>query len=201
MDTSAPGGTRAAAYTDRLSRLGSVWWKRLLDVQRPYRWNLRRLGLGFVLDVGCGIGRNLVHLRGSGVGVDPNGDSVAVARRRGLVAYLPAEFRASPYAVAGRFDSLLLAHVAEHMRFAEAVALLGEYLPYLRAGGRAVLMCPQEAGFRSDPTHVEYLDLAALERLARAAGLTPCEGYSFPFPHAVGKLFKYNESVLVARRS
>jgi SAM-dependent methyltransferase len=200
MATAETRGTRAAAYTERLDRLSSVWWKRLLDVQRPYRWNLRRLRLGFVLDVGCGIGRNLAHLEGNGVGVDHNDASVAGARRRGLEAYLPDEFRASPHATAGRFDALLLAHVVEHMRFDEAVALLREYQPFVRAGGRVVVICPQEAGFRSDSTHVEFMPPEALERLARAVGLEPDAAYSFPFPRAAGKVFKHNESVMVGRR-
>ena len=117
-----------------------------------------------VLDVGCGIGRNLVNLGGSGVGVDHNADSVVKARERGLTAFVPEEFRASPYAVPGRFDALLVSHVLEHMHFEEAAALLREYLPYVRAGGRAVLITPQEAGFRSEASHIEFMDLAVLER-------------------------------------
>src|SRR3954452_11662883 len=108
MPDQSPADTRGEAYTDRLNRLESVWWKRLLDVQRPYRWHLRRLRLGFALDVGCGLGRNLINLggRAAGVGVDHNADSIAVARARGLDAYLPGELRASPYAVPGRFDAM-----------------------------------------------------------------------------------------------
>ena len=192
--------TREAAYAERLERIEGAWWKRVLDVQRPYRWNLRRLGLGYVLDIGCGIGRNLTHLRGSGVGVDHNAEAVAVARSRGLVAMLPEEFTRSPYATPGRFDTLLLAHVAEHMRHDEARDLVGSYLPYVRGGGKVVLITPQEAGFVSDATHVEFMDLGALERLARANGLAVQRAYSFPFPRFAGRLFRYNEFVLVARK-
>ena len=197
-----PSHTRDPDYTARLERLEGVWWKRALDVQRPYRWNMRRLRLGFVLDVGCGLGRNLVNLGGrrAGVGVDHNAQSVATCRQRGLVAFTPDEFRASEHARAGRFDTLLLAHVVEHMRFAEARGLIEEYLPFLRSGGRLVLMAPQEAGFASDETHVEFMDLAALQRLAREVGLTPERSFSFPFPRAVGRVFKYNEFVSIARR-
>ena len=122
-----------------------------------------------------------------------------MARRRGLVAYLPDDFLASDYAVRGRFDSMLLSHVAEHMHFGEAHDLVGSYLPYLRPGGRLVLMTPQEAGFRSDPTHVEYFDLDCLARLARSLELEPDRAYSFPFPRVAGRLFKHNEFVVVAR--
>lgn len=195
-----PGDTREGSYADRLTRIEGAWWKRVLDVQRPYRWHIRRLRLGFVLDVGCGIGRNLAHNRGSGVGVDHNAEAVATAKRRGLVAMLPDEFLRSPYATAGRFDSLLLAHVVEHMRHDEARELVASYLPYVRAGGMVVLVTPQEAGFRSDATHVEFTDHAALERLARENALVPVRAYSFPFPRPVGRIFRYNEFVLVARK-
>jgi SAM-dependent methyltransferase len=193
--------TKDKDYSLRLSRLESVWWKRLLDVQRPYRHHLQSLDLGFVLDVGCGLGRNLHHLGGKGVGVDHNPDSIEVARSRGLDVYLPAEFLASPYARPGRFDALLCAHVAEHMHFGEARALLAEYVGYLRAGGRLVLITPQEAGFRSDPTHVEFFDLGDLDRLTTALGLKVKSAYSFPFPRFSGRLFKYNESVLVGEKA
>jgi SAM-dependent methyltransferase len=192
--------TEGKDYALRLSRLESVWWKRVLDVQRPYRRHLQSLDLGFVLDVGCGLGRNLQHLGGEGVGVDHNPESVAVARSRGLEVFLPADFLASPHARPGRFDALLCAHVAEHMHFAEALALLAEYTGYLRVGGRLVLITPQQAGFRSDPTHVEFFDLAALDRLTIALGLKVKSAYSFPFPRLAGRVFKYNEFVLVGEK-
>jgi SAM-dependent methyltransferase len=192
--------TATAAYAARLERLEMAWWKRWLDVQRPYRWHLRSLGLGTTLDVGCGRGRNLVNLgsRDGDVGVDHNVESVAATRSRGLKAFVPDEFRASPQAQVGHFDALLLSHVIEHMPPAEALRLLSEYLPYVRGGGRVVLMTPQPAGFRSDPTHVSFTDLDALAGMATELGLKVTKRYSFPFPRFFGSFFKHNEFVLVA---
>lgn len=192
--------TREEAYTARLLGGRSVWWKRLLDVQAPYRWNLRRLRPGFTLDLGCGIGRNLLHLEGHGVGIDHNSASVEVARQRGLHAFTPDEFESNPFNSPERFDSLLLAHVAEHMTRPEAVTLVRRYQPLLKMGGRVIVIAPQESGFRSDPTHVEFLDFAALQEIARDAGLRPTEEYSFPFPRFWGRFFRYNEFVSISRK-
>jgi 2-polyprenyl-3-methyl-5-hydroxy-6-metoxy-1,4-benzoquinol methylase len=177
-----------------------AWWKRLLDVQAPYRWNLRRLEPGYMLDVGCGLGRNLAHVNGRGVGVDPNRACLAEARKAGFTVYAPEDFAAAPEA-AGRFDSPLVAHVLEHLETGEAEALVAGYLGYLKPGGKVILITPQERGYASDDTHVRFLDLGALARLAEGLGLTPTRAYSFPFPRWMGPVFKYNEFVLVARRT
>lgn len=193
-------GSRTAgrSYAERLSRLETAPWKRWLDVQRPYRWNLRRLQLGDVLDVGCGIGRNLVNL-GGGVGVDHNAESVDTARRRGLTAYTTTEFAHCPDAVERRYDTLLLAHVLEHLGTDVADDLVRAYLPYLRPGGRVLFITPQEAGFRTDDTHVRFVDTAGLREHADRLGLDVERSYSFPLPRAAGRLFPYNEFVLLAR--
>ncbi len=192
--------TNDPAYTERLKHLESIWWKRLLDVQRPYRRHLQSLKLGLVLDVGCGVGRNLKNLGGKAIGVDQNPNSVSVARERGFTAFVPDEFFKSEYASPEKFDALLFSHVIEHMRFDEARVLIEMYSPFLRAGGRVVCITPQEAGFRSEPTHVEPFDFAALSRLVRSVGLEVDKHYSFPFPRFVGTFFRYNEFVLLAHK-
>ena len=189
--------TKSGDYAARLQRREDARWKRLLNVQAPYRWNLRRLRLGFTLDVGCGLGRNLYAL--DGVGVDHNAEAVEVARSRGFAAFTPAEFARSKYASPGRFDSLLLAHVVEHMTHREASDLIAHYLPYVRAGGTVVLIAPQEAGYRSDPTHVEFMDEAALGALLDANGVAVDREYSFPLGRPIGRFLRYNEFVTVGR--
>lgn len=190
--------TDKSEYTETLRRKQQAWWKRLLDVQAPYRWNLQRLRSGYTLDIGCGIGRNLIHLKGAGVGIDHNRQSVEICRSRGLIAWLPEEFRGSPYDSPDLYDSLLLAHVAEHMTQQEAVNLISTYLRDLKPGGRLMLITPQEAGFRSDPTHVQFMDFAQLRSIHHDLGLSITEEYSFPFPRFAGRVFTYNEFVSVS---
>lgn len=192
--------TDGTEYTARLTERSEAWWKRLLDTQAPYRRNLRRLSLGYFIDIGCGIGRNLANHDGRAVGIDTNPHSVAVARSRGFVAYTPEEVTDAPEARDGAFDSLLFAHVLEHMPRDEAIALIAAYLPFLRTGGRVVIIVPQEAGFRSDPTYVEFLDQTEVAGILAANDLVALRCYSFPFPRRVGRVFKHNETVIVAER-
>jgi SAM-dependent methyltransferase len=188
-------------YTERLLRLQTAWWKRVLDVQAPYRWNLRRLKPGFTLEIGCGIGRNLIHLGGTGVGTDTNAQSISVCRARGLKAFTPEDFSRSEFAKPLTFDSILLSHVAEHMRLPELVALLREYSAYLKADGRLILITPQEVGYRSDATHVEFMDFGKLGSALDELGFARERAFSFPFPRWVGHLFIYNEFVVVGRQT
>lgn len=193
-DTSGPD------YTARLRDKSSRRWKQVLDVQAPYRWNLRRQNLGRTVDIGCGIGRNLHALPPGSVGVDHNVTSVAMAREAGLDAMTVEEWRASDLSRSGAFDALLLAHVIEHMPYDEAVGLVADYLPALRPGGKVFFICPQEKGYASDATHVSWTTGADLARLARAVGLRPEAPHSFPFPRILGRVFTYNEFTLLAHR-
>jgi SAM-dependent methyltransferase len=192
------GSTNDKSYTEGLIHRQSAWWKQLLNVQLPYKWNIRSLKPGFVLDIGCGIGRNLLHLDGHGVGVDHNELSVTVCRERGLEAYTTEEFLKTSFYTEESFDSILLAHVAEHMTNNEFLSLLGSYLPLLKGGGKVIVITPQEYGYKTDGTHVEFVDFDAVVNTSNQLNLKVVKQYSFPFPRFAGKLFQYNEFVSVA---
>ncbi|MBM6405965.1 glycosyltransferase [Phycicoccus sp. CSK15P-2] len=187
--------TRGRDYTERLLTSESGW-RRRLDVQRPYRWNLRRLELGRCLDIGCGTGRNLVGLDDGSVGVDHNVSSVRVCRDRRLEAYTPEEFAGRPWPP---FDSLLMAHVLEHLDTATGDALLEHYLRYLRPGGKIVVITPQERGYASDPTHVRWVGPEDAVAMLTGRGCRPVGSYSFPLPRPAGRFFYANEFVTLAR--
>ncbi len=192
--------TTSESYAQRLERLEGARWKQVLDVQRPYRWNLRRLSLGRTLDVGCGIGRNLVSLPEGSLGVDHNETSVELARSRGLDAITSVEFDArhpEPPEVP-EYDSLLLAHVLEHMTRDEGIALLQHYLPHVRR--TVAVICPQEKGYTTDATHVTFLDGASIAGMLEHVGLRVRDVSSFPFPRRAGRYFAYNETVVLADR-
>lgn len=192
--------TADAEYAERLYRLSNARWKRILDVQRPYRWNLRRLELGRCLDVGCGIGRNLKSLQRGSVGVDHNETAIAICRRQGLAAYTSSEFFQEAIGGLESFDSMLVAHVLEHLDEETSNDLIHDYLPFIKRGGLVVFITPQEVGFRSDSTHVRWVDHIVAGDHAQRAGLVVDRAYSFPFPRKVGKVFIYNEFVTVTHK-
>jgi 2-polyprenyl-3-methyl-5-hydroxy-6-metoxy-1,4-benzoquinol methylase len=191
--------TASEAYTERLARLEGAAWKRWLNVQTPYRWNIRRLKLGRTLDIGCGIGRNLSHMDGQGVGVDHNAASIETCRRRGFRAYTSDEFFSTEDARPGSFDSMLVAHLLEHVSSEQGTAILRLYLPCIRTGGRVVLITPQERGYDTDASHVRFVGFDEMHALAASIGLGVEQRYSFPFPRVVGRVFPYNEFVMVLR--
>jgi SAM-dependent methyltransferase len=180
-------------------RVGA-WWKRYVDVQWPYRRHLQKLHPGLVLDVGCGMGRNLFHCNGNGIGIDIDAEALASCRSHGLTVYTPEEF-VSTIDPAKQFDTLLFSHVLEHMTGREAQELVVQYVPRLKPGGRAIFITPQEAGFRFNPTHIEFVDLERLVQIATTAGLDVTDKYSFPFARPFGKFFRYNEFVVLARKT
>lgn len=195
-----PTDTAAESYARRLQTKQQVWWKLLFNVQAPYRWNLRRQHLGRTLDVGCGIGRNLKTLGEGSIGVDHNAAAIVMARELGVEAVTTDEWATSDLRRVGSFEGMLLAHVIEHMDEPTAIAMMDEYLPYLRSGGKVFFVCPQERGFASDPTHVRFTDGLALSTLARRVGLQPQQWFSFPFPRWAGQAFIYNEFCLLATK-
>jgi len=201
MNSKYPSDTQDQIYTEQLIKKQKAWWKRLLDVQAPYRWNLRRLKLGFTLDIGCGIGRNLIHIKGNGVGIDHNSQSVEICRKQGLKAFTPKEFQVSRFNKPKIFDSILLAHVAEHMKQQQAITLLETYLPLLKSNAKVIIICPQEAGYKSDSTHIEFIDFRKLHNINNQLGLTVQLEYSFPFPRFFGRYFTYNEFITVSLNS
>ncbi|WP_461452123.1 class I SAM-dependent methyltransferase [Mucilaginibacter sp.] len=194
----APGKpTNEKNYTDGLIFRQSAWWKQFFNVQYPYKRNIQSLKPGFVLDIGCGIGRNLLHLNGNGIGVDHNPTSIEVCKSRGLNAYTIEDFLNSPYNIPETFDSILLAHVAEHMAANDFIHLLKQYIYLLKKDGKIIVITPQEKGFKSDDTHVQFVDFNTTKKLLKQVGFETIKQYSFPFFRIAGHFFKYNEFITV----
>jgi 2-polyprenyl-3-methyl-5-hydroxy-6-metoxy-1,4-benzoquinol methylase len=193
--------TRSSSYTERLIGLEGSLLKKLATPINPYRRNIRKLSKGRVLDVGCGIGRNLRYLnRPDALGIDHNSESVAVVNKLGYQALSVTDFENWSQRKEELFDSILISHVLEHLSLTEASELIEQYLPSLKVGGVVVAICPQEKGYESDASHKTFFSIEDLEKLLLQSQLTKVKSFSFPFPKMFGKLFIYNENIVVFRK-
>lgn len=188
--------TKNKDYSDAL-RKSSKGIKKILNVQIPYKLKLKSLKPGKTLDIGCGTGRNLTNLGPNSVGVDHNQYSIDYIKKQGLKGFTTKDFDKYNN---DEFDSLLLAHVIEHMSFNEAEELIKKYSKVLRNNGRIIIVCPQILGFRSGDTHIEFFNIEKITRLLESQGFKILNSSSFPFPEFLGSLFKYNEYWVVARK-
>ena len=189
--------TKEASYTDHSIRLQTATWKSLIRPIDPYKLHLKSLNPGFMLEIGCGIGRNLSFVKGNGVGVDHNLSSIDHCQKLGFKAFAVDEFKSSKYAKNSTFDSILMSHLLEDMDHVTRVELLSTYMPYLKPNGKVIMITPQERGQASDPTHVELVGFEEQAALALAFGLKLIKSYSFPFMRFMGPYFIYNEFVSV----
>jgi len=186
-------------YAERRLRAENAWWEAAARRAAAVPRAPAKPALGLVLEVGCGIGRNLDHLRGTSVGVEHNRRAVEIARGRGLNAFTAEDLRASPWATPGRFDSLLFSHVLEHMQAAQATELVRGYLDLLADAGRVVAVTPQEPA--SVPIRRTWSSWTSMR--SKECSAAPASGRGpilVSAPRLAGVVFKYNEFVTIARK-
>src|SRR5688572_26748380 len=109
---------------------------RLLDAEVPLRPGER------LLEIGCGEGGNLFHLRDRGAalyGVDYSPGKVGFARRAACANVLVADALRLPFRD-GEFDAVLIRDLLHHLPGGEGA--LSEAFRVLRPGGRLTLIEP-----------------------------------------------------------
>ena len=201
-DGSPSNNTKSLDYHLELRSNSEAFFRRVIPVQLPYRWNMRRLTHGRTLEVGCGLGRNLAALSPDSVGLDHNSHSVEYCRSLGLDARLLSDSDSAEQTLSSseRFDTLLLAHVLEHVEREKQLPLVRRFLPFLKPGGNLLLITPQEKGYASTSSHITWTDVARLEELVGQLGrpATLVRSSSFPLHRSFGRFFTHNEFVVLA---
>jgi 2-polyprenyl-3-methyl-5-hydroxy-6-metoxy-1,4-benzoquinol methylase len=191
--------TQGEEYAARLVSLQSAAWKEKLRFLDPYGWHVKIICKGNVLEIGSGIGRNLRALKGRSVGVDHNETSVNFANKKGLKSFTSEQFLTNSEHKSQEFDTLLLSHVLEHIEEETQNEIFNQYLPFLKPNARIVVICPQEVGFESDPTHIRWVDEAMLMKTLISLNCHKIRISSFPFPRRLGTKFIYNQFVAVGQ--
>jgi SAM-dependent methyltransferase len=144
-----------------------------------------------LLEIGCGEGANLHHLRDEGAirfGVDYSGAKTAFARRATDAHTVTADATRLPF-TDGAFDAVLIRDVLHHIE--DVVGVLAEARRVLRPGGRLTLLEPN----RASPFILMQAALIPAERgvlrstaaalastLARAGFRVTAQAYDQPFP-------------------
>ena len=187
--------TDTESYAAYLIAHQESWLNRLLSL--PYACHISSLRLGKTLDVGCGAGRNLKHLGNNSIGIDHNSSVVKYCRSQKLKAFTTEEWATEKNAHLGQFDSVLFSHVAEHMPLSEFERLVESMLPLLKKEGVVVVICPQESGYSSDATHVEFVGFEKVGFVFNNLKIRSKKHYSFPFIRSTGKIFRHNEFVSI----
>ncbi len=172
-----------------------------------YLRNLLKDLHGPTIDFGCGAGQLLKRLPAGSVGLEVNLHLIEVLRAQGLAVHRARadlhDFELLPFA-AGTFDSLVIAHVLEHIP-AAAETLRTLLAACCRIGITTVtVVVPGAKGFTCDHTHKTFIDRAWVQDHipAQAEGFTRSQPRYFPGPWAwVGRYFTFHEMKIVFTRT
>ena len=141
---------------------------------------------GKLLDVGCGNGQFLAwmsRLGWEGVGVDPDGDAVRIAKERFRVTAFEGTIESVRFSE-NFFDVVTMHHVLEHV--SDPIKTLAECHRVLRPGGKLVIVTPNAASLASrlmgtawrgwePPRHLFIFSQRALREVVIRSGFTVCE--------------------------
>lgn len=178
-------------------------------VRRAYLRSARAKLHGRVLDFGCGIGELLETLPVGSMGLEYNKATVEYCRGKGLDVewYDGSQDAWALTAVPAdrRFESMVVSHVLEHLHGPSAV-LRALLVAAERLGIRSVLVVvPGKAGYKSDSTHVTFVDAETLAAASLVAGTSfhvASVGYFPGNARGIGNWFPHHElQVLLQARA
>lgn len=149
------------------------------------------LAPGRVLDVGCGDGSWLAHMRGLGwraEGQETDAQAARYARDRHGLTVHEGELRALALPAAS-YDAVMLSHVIEHVY--DPAGLLAACRRLLKPGGKLVALTPNAASFGhrtfgsswvalDPPRHLQVFAPRTLAAAAERAGLPAFQVWTSP---------------------
>jgi SAM-dependent methyltransferase len=154
-----------------------------------------------VLDVGCGIGRNLKFLQSEGirgVGMDLSQYAVESSKQiRATGTHIPIR--------TSSIDAVMAIHLVEHLHHDEVSAFLDECFRVLRKNGSLILITPNAISpvrlflrgrFFYDPTHIFFFTPGMVKSFLRNAGFDQVS-FVFKIPVTVRREKRLTDLILV----
>lgn len=178
--------TNSKEYTKYYLNKFNIWYRRLFPVDIPFKYIAKSCCKGKILDIGCGPGRYLAFFPDRAIGVDHNMDFIEYTHKRGFTSYHTSELHNIENQ---KFDTLLFAHILEHMCMYDGETLINTYIKYLNKNGRIIIIVPHGYCYNNDPTHVLYYGPEQVEMLSNRIGFHIRKSFYHPFPDFLSKYF------------
>ena len=175
-------------------------------VKSFYLRNVLRDVRGPTIDFGCGAGQLLARLPAGSVGLEVNPHLIKALKVAGCTVQLArADMRDFELegVEPGRFRTLVIAHVLEHLPDPAAALRILLAACNRLAIERVIVVVPGAKGFASDRTHKTFIDMAYLQSkmLARVEDFVLTRTSFFPGPwEGIGRYFVFHELKVVFDR-
>lgn len=139
-----------------------------------------------ILDIGCGLGQMLTHLKNSGFnnlfGIDINDESISFCKQKNLDVAQVDDIREFALNSERKFDRIIMSHVLEHIDKEVIIDTLIHIKKYLlNEGGIFLLMVPNAQSYTGaywryeDFTHNVMFTAGSCIYVLRSAGFTEIE--------------------------
>jgi len=161
-----------------------------------------------ILDVGCGLGQMLNHLKKRGFtnlyGIDINDESINECRKNGLLAEQISDIRDYAQKSTMKFDRIVMSHVLEHIDKELIIDTLIHIKKYLlKEGGIFLLMVPNAQSYTGtywryeDFTHTILFTGGSCYYVLKSAGFSTIEFIDPDGTKHMSLLKKYIIKVLI----
>ena len=156
-------------------------WVKSFNVKRKVKLAIAGLPKGRLLDIGCGVGDFLLHIKKQSweiSGIEPSDDAKAIAfERLGFFPLSPSESSSLPDHF---FDVITMWHVLEHVD--DLKSQLSELKRLLKPGGRLIIALPNYKSFDSQhykdkwaawdvPRHLNHFNPEVIRSIVSSFGM------------------------------
>lgn len=160
-------------------------WVKSFNIKNKVKMAIGDLPKGKLLDIGCGVGDFLIHVKQKDwevVGIEPSEDAKIIAEKR--LGFQPLAPKDSGSLEDAFFDVITLWHVLEHVD--DLKSQTSEIYRLLKPGGRLVIALPNFQSFDCQyfkdywaawdvPRHLNHFSPETLKLMMKSIGFVPVD--------------------------